>query len=147
MWAPMIVKRQIVIQPCFSLPNLVPITQIDFVVLHRAPQAFDKNIIKGSPSSIHADRNASRFQAPCKHLAGKLAPLITIEDIRFARLERSLQRGETERRVQTDRHLPTQHIPTEPVHDRHQIDKTTGQPNVCDVRTPDLIGADDPQLT
>ena len=45
-----------------------------------APQPFNKNSIKGSTTSIHADRNAGRDQPSGKDQARKLTPLITLDE-------------------------------------------------------------------
>src|SRR5579871_6171299 len=39
------------------------------------------------------------------------------------------------------RQRPTQHVPAEPVHHRHQVDEALRHPDIRDVRAPDLIDA------
>ncbi len=40
------VKRQILMKSGLRLLNVLPVTQIDFVILDRTPQPFNKNIVK-----------------------------------------------------------------------------------------------------
>ena len=76
-----------------------------------------------------------------KTFTGKLRPLIAVEDFRPT-LSQCLPQGlQAEIQLHRQRQPPAQHEPAEPIHDRHQIDKTLGHRDVGDVRAPDLIAS------
>jgi hypothetical protein len=55
--------------------------QVNFLLLHRAPEPFDNYIIQHSPMPIHADTDLFRFQDRDPVPTGKLHPLIGIENL------------------------------------------------------------------
>ena len=54
--------------------------EIDFLILDTTPQSLDKDIVKASSDTSHANFDAPIYQLVCKRTSGKLSPLITIED-------------------------------------------------------------------
>ncbi len=63
-----------------------------------------------------------------------------MEDLRLAATpEGDLQSLETEGRLKAVRELPTEHVPGEQIHNRHQVEKTFLQRDVGDVGRPELI--------
>jgi hypothetical protein len=109
--------------------------------------SLDENVVQCSPSAIPADANSCRFESVGKFRTGKLDSLITIEDVRCSHLECSIQRFQAKTRIKRDRDFPSQHRPTEPIDNRHQIDKPSLQADVGDITTPHLIAALDALAT
>lgn len=113
--------------------------KVDLFVFHRPPQPLYKNIVIDPASTIHTDPNLRCHQLPKKLRACKLDPLVRIENPWLRDIQGSLQRPNAESRIQRRRKLPSQHIPTAPVHHRHQIQKSANHANIRDVRAPNLI--------
>ncbi len=53
----MIVKIKIGLKSLTNVLHTLIIMQINLFILHRAPQAFDKDIVQGTPSTIPTDAN------------------------------------------------------------------------------------------
>jgi hypothetical protein len=89
---------------------------------------------------IHADGDRVALQGGGEIVAGELAGLVCIEDLRPAVLgERFLECLDTELRAERVRQPPRQHSTAHPVHDYHQVEEALGHRDVSDVRAPDLI--------
>ena len=56
--------------------------QIQLFVFHTAPQAINKHIVQPTTFAAHADLGFMFFEQTDKFLAGKMATLIGIEDLR-----------------------------------------------------------------
>ena len=72
------------------LPGLSPVlesVQVDALVLERAPEAFDEDVIHPSAFAVHRDLHPSVFEHLGEILAGELAALIRVEDLRAAVLD------------------------------------------------------------
>src|SRR5207244_10966559 len=108
--------------------------QVNLFVFHGSPQPLGENVVQRASTSIHADHNARALQSSCELLAGELCSLIGIEDLRLRFLQSTIQRRQTEARVQRDRDFPLHDIAAEPVQNRHQIHESTPQSNVSDNR-------------
>jgi hypothetical protein len=67
--------------------------QVNFLLLHRAPEPFDKYLIQRSPTPISADTDLFRFQGRDPVPTGKLLPLLGIEKLRAPLVERCLRFG------------------------------------------------------
>lgn len=93
----------------------LPYQSIPFIPLdaHTVAILFPDRLVK---YSIHADTNPLRFQAVFVFYACKLIPLIRLESLRFAPLERVLQCFHTKHDIQRIGQVPGQHIPAVPVH-------------------------------
>lgn len=109
--------------PCLRHHHVV--VKIQLLVFDRAPEALDKDITP-LPSS-------SEIQAR------ELHPLVRLENLRLRDSERPLQRLQTEARVQCRRKLQGKDISAAPVQDRHQMNKTVSQRDVCDIRCLRLV--------
>ena len=59
------------------------------------------------------------------------------------RPERLLERLQAELAIDRDRQLPRQHVPAEPVENRHQVHEAVPQPHVRDVGAPHLVDTGD----
>src|SRR5918997_6328815 len=54
-----IIKLEVTPNPLLCLCNTLIIMQVNFLILHRVPEPFDKYIIQRSPTPIHADTDLS----------------------------------------------------------------------------------------
>src|SRR3989339_1259647 len=75
----MVVEVEIFRQPFLRLCDSFVPFQIHVLILHAAPQALNKYIVKRPAASVHTDGYVLCRQPPYKLLAGKLTALITIE--------------------------------------------------------------------
>ena len=60
------------------------VVEIDVLVLKRPPEAFDVNVVQGPVYAVHADLDAVLFEDRDERIRGELAPLIRVEDRRYA---------------------------------------------------------------
>ena len=77
-------EAEVGLKPCLQISNAVVGVQVNMLVLHRAPESLDKDVVHPSSFAIHADCNVVRLQDACELFAGELAPLIGVEDLRPA---------------------------------------------------------------
>ncbi len=123
----------------------VVVLQVDLLVLHGAPEALGKYVVHGPSPSIHADADLRRLQPAGEIRARELDTLIAVDDLGRCSSQGSVERLQAEGCIQRDRHRPRYHVPTEPVHNRHQIHEPLRESDVRDIRPPDLIGSRDGQ--
>ena len=57
--------------------------QLHLFVLHAPLQPFPEHIIPPAPSAVHTDLDARVFQESSELLAGELAALVRVEDVRI----------------------------------------------------------------
>jgi hypothetical protein len=115
--------------------------QIHTLVLHCAPQSFNKHVVQPPPFAIHAYSHPRAFQRSYPSLARKLAALIRVEDFRSSSCnsEGFLKCLQAEPPLQCVRELPRQHRSRTPIHHRHQVRKTFAHRDVGNVCTPRFI--------
>ena len=75
MRAPAVVEIQITAEASAGFSNAGISVQIDFLILHRAPEPLDKHIVTPSSLAVHADRDLVLQQQPSEVTAGKLTSL------------------------------------------------------------------------
>ena len=95
--------------------------RIDVLVLDRAPETLDEDVVQSAATAIHADANASTLQDRREGKSSKLDTLVGIEYLWLTPCQRLLQSHLTEQAVQRIRELPGQHIAAMPIHDCHQV--------------------------
>jgi len=135
-----IVEGEICTQSLGGLGHGLVVLEIDFFILDASPESLHEDVIPAPPSSIPTDTDAFLFEEVGEIFAGELRALIAVEDIRLGVPERSLHGRDAEEAVQGVGEFPGEHVPAEPVHYSHQIDKAVLQPDVGDVGTPHLVG-------
>lgn len=135
----LIVKMKVGSQARHGLGNALIGLEVNLLILDRPPQALDENGIQRAASPIHADDDVRFLKTPREGVAGQLAALIGVENLGLASTQRSIQCLQAEIDFQADRNRPGEYIATEPVDDRHQLDKALSHPYIGDVATPDLI--------
>src|SRR5215475_11304920 len=96
-------------------------------------------MVERPSTPVHTHLSPRCCQPSCKVETGKLCPLIIMKDLRVSHTKRLLQCLQTAPHIHRDGHRPRQDIPTEPIHHCHQVHKSTLEPNIRDVRTPDVI--------
>ena len=138
----LVVPPEIGRQAVFGLGDIPVVMKIDFLLFDRPPEAFHEDIVQGSASAIHADPDGMRFQEIDEDLGRILGPLIGIEDLGNGLHQDPGEGGAAEFRVHGHRNLPIQDVARVPVDDGREIDKPLLETDVRDIRTEDLIGAD-----
>jgi hypothetical protein len=81
------------------------------------------------------------FQHARECLAGKLHPLVAVENLRFGLDQGPVERADTEITFQAVGDLPTDHESRKPVDDCYKVDESTSKPDLRDIDAPDVIGA------
>lgn len=121
--------------------------EIDALVLHGPPQAFDEDIVNPAAPAIHADRYFGLAQHGGKGVAGELTALIGIEDFGLAVTGHgALQSFDAKSSVHRVRDAPGQYLARRPVHDRHQIEEAPPHRQIGHVGAPHLIGPRDRKI-
>ena len=138
MWPLVIVELEVAVQSRLQVWDVSIVVEVDVLVLDRAPQAFDEDIVQSSTSAVHADLDVCTLQDAGELDGCELHPLVCVKD-HWNGLSQCLpQCNPTEQAVQGVRQLPGQDVATEPVEDGHQVHKATPHRHVGDVGTPDL---------
>ena len=75
----LIVKVEIVSQSTPSRGNRVIIVEIDFLILHTAPEPLNEDVVKIAASAVSTDGNLSRLKPIGKRLRSKLSALVIVE--------------------------------------------------------------------
>ena len=77
----LVVERQIALHALVCSPDGVVGVQIHLLVFDAFPESLDEHVVPPTPFPVHADLDAVVGQQPRERLAGKLAPLIGIENL------------------------------------------------------------------
>ena len=139
----MAIILEVRLQSFMTIGSRRVLLEIDVLIFHGSPQTFDHDVVNRSTFAVHADRDRFLFQSLRENLARQLKPLIRVEDLRSAILQRFLQGLNAELDVHAVGSLPCQYVAAVPVHDRRQILISPTHRNERDVAGPDLIGTDD----
>ena len=95
-----VVEVKVGVEPGLGLPSVRVSLQVDLFVLHCPPQPLHKYVVSVPPFSVHADSNTIPLDKPGKGLAGELAPLVGVEDLRLSFAQRLLEGLEAEVDIQ-----------------------------------------------
>ena len=79
-----VVEAKVGVEPGLGLPSVRVSLQVDLFVLHCPPQPLHKDVVSVPPFPVHADSNTIPLDKPGKGLAGELAPLVGVEDLRLS---------------------------------------------------------------
>ena len=110
------------------------------MVFDGPPQPLNEDVVLASTTAVHADRNVVVFECLGEIVAGKLCPLVRIEDFRRTIAVQSvIERMDTEIRLKSIGNTPGQDSSAIPVHDNDKIHKPTDHRNIGDVTAPNLV--------
>src|SRR4249919_541141 len=111
-----VVEAEILADRGAGLGDRVVSSQVDLLVLDRSPEPLDEDVVAPGTLAVHADRDPVPGQHTDEHLAGELAALIGVEDLRPAVAAQSLLEGlDAERRLHGNRQPPGENPAAEPV--------------------------------
>ena len=119
--------------------------EVDFFILEAAPQTLDKDVVHEPAPAVHANGYFRLEKPASEQVAGKLAPLVGVEDLRLTFCQGRFQSSQAELRLQTVGEFPAQHIAAEPIHHGHQVEKAVFHRNIGDIGAPNLVGIGDIQ--
>ena len=85
-----VVKSEVIGKASAAVDHVGVIIQIDLLVLHRAPESLDHNIIKRSTFAVHTDLQRLTLKCFDKFVARVLRSLIGIKNFRTADTKRIL---------------------------------------------------------
>jgi len=106
----MVVEVEVVMQSRFQLWDRVILHEVDVLVLDRAPQALDENVVQGSAPAVHAHLDAGSLQDADELDGRELRTLIGVEDSRHSLFQCLPQRDPTEETIHSVRQLPSQNV-------------------------------------
>src|SRR5438445_10752841 len=96
MLAFVVVKAEPGANPSLGLGNVLIGIEVDFLVFEAAPQPLDEDIVHAPALAVHADGDPMSLEGAGEIVAGELAALVGIEDLRPAvARERFLERLHT----------------------------------------------------
>ena len=122
----LVVERHPPVDYPLRLEAILQIVQVYRLVLQRAPQPFDEHVVQTTTAPVHRAPYPGRLQLAGERDAGELAALIGVEDLGNAEVFQSVrQRLQAEGGVHRVGQPPGQHPPARPVHDRHQVQKSS----------------------
>ncbi len=78
-------ERDVLLSSALGLAHAVVGMQIDLFVFDTLPEPFHEDVITPAAGAIHADGHAVLLQQSGELAAGELAPLVGVEDGRYAR--------------------------------------------------------------
>ena len=139
--AAVIVEREVVRQSFPRLVNVPVGMEIDMLVLHGPPQPLGKDVVKAPAARVHADPDVVVLQDGGVILACELYALIRIMNDRHIGEQRVLQGADAEIRFQRVRQPPGDDVAGEPIEDRGEVAEAVCEPDVRDIRSPNLVGA------
>lgn len=140
-----VIEQEVIFQSCLSLGHGLITLDINVLVFDAPPKPLGKDVVEGPTAGVHADSDLLLLQSLRKIRTGKLASLIRVEDLGGCMVQSFFESLHTECRLQAVGESPGQNIAGEPIQDRHQVHKTMDEPDVGDIRTPDLVGPLDGQ--
>ena len=110
------------------------------MVFDGPPQPLNEDVVLASSTAVHADRNVVICECVDEIVAGKLCPLVRVEDFRRSITVQSvIERVDTEIRLKGIGNAPGQDSSAIPIHDNDKIHKTTGHRNIGDVTAPNMV--------
>src|SRR5438445_11867577 len=96
MRALIVVKVEVALQGREQIEAAGEVAGVDQFVLERAPQPFDKNVVEGSTTAIHTDRDATFVERRQKLGGGELRALIGVPDFGVTKAEGGVDRSQAE---------------------------------------------------
>ncbi len=118
------------------------------MVFDGPPQPLNKDVVLASATAIHADRNVVIFECLGEIIAGKLCPLVRVEDFRRSiAVQGVIKRMYTEIRLKSIGNAPGQDSSAIPVHDNDKIHKLTSHRNIGDVTAPNMVDVIDREIS
>ena len=110
--------------------------EVHLLVFEASPQSLHEDVVHTAALAVHADRDLVVLQGAGEVLAGELAALVSIEDLRPAVAR---ERFHTKLGAECVRQPPRQHGAAHPVHDDDEVKEALGHRDIGNVRAPDLV--------
>ena len=140
MLAPAVVEVEVLRQSFTGVINGAIRLQVHVFVFHRPPQSLGKDVVETPSARVHTDLYVVVFQDCGVDPARVLDALIRIVDDRHVGEQRVPQGMDAEIRLQGFRQSPSDDVAGEPVENRGEVTESFFQPDVGDVRSPNLVG-------
>lgn len=113
---------------------------IDFVLFQTPPKPFGEHIVDPPSFPVHTDSDFVTFKDSGEFFTRELGTLVRIEYLRFSiEKHRFFEAFGTEPSIQSSREPPREHLPRIPVDDGDEVDEASFEPDVGDIRSPDLV--------
>ena len=121
--------------------------QVDLLVLQRAPEPLDEDVVVEAALAIHADLDPALQQYVGEIFRGELRALVRVENLWATVAVHGFVQGlHAEARLQRVGQAPGEHPPRIPIDDRHQVDEASCHRDVGDVGGPHLIDPGNRQI-
>lgn len=107
-WPPGVVVLHPPVHSGLQLGHFGVFLQVDVLVFDASPEPLDKHVVHPPPPPVHADLHAPFLEPAGPLLAGKLAALVGVKDLRHAACARlcTLQRQQAQAGVHRVAHCP-----------------------------------------
>src|ERR1035437_1069396 len=147
MGATAVIKIEVAAQSLSGNGNGIVAVQIDFLVFHGLPEAFDKDVVAPAAFTVHADLNAILFEHADEGRAGELAALIGVHDLWWAVFQNGFfQRLNTRVSRQRVGQAPSENSARGPIEYGGKIDESLLHRDIRRVHGPDLIRSIDGEM-
>lgn len=141
-----IVQMNVAIHTMPRLARTVVIVDIDLIVFQAAPETLNDDVILGTTLAVHADPNLVFLQQIDILWTGKMAALITVNNLGLTPRQRPSHRLQHEGDFQALIDLPIDDIAGIPIHDGVQVHPAVLHTDIRDVHRPHLIRLGNQQL-
>src|SRR6266536_855077 len=101
-----VVESEVVLEPSSQFWHGSIVLEVNVLVFDRPPEAFDKDVIEGAATAVHADADASGFEAASEFQGGELHALVGVEDLGMSSEQRLPQRVQAKPALQCVGQLP-----------------------------------------
>lgn len=116
------------------------LVSVNFVLFQAPPKPFGEHVVDPPSFSVHTDPDFVASQYSGEFLARELRTLVGVEYFRFSKEKDGFfEAFGTELSIERGRESPRKHLSRIPVDDGNEIDEASFEPDVRDVRSPDLV--------
>jgi hypothetical protein len=135
----MIVELEVLVDPVSGLPRRVVLIEINLFIFEASPESLSENVVDGPTFAIHADLDVSGDEPLQIAIAGKVAPLITVEDDGERRPKSPIHSLQNEWHLQRLIEGPGDHVAGIPVHDCDEVHPAFEEADVGNIDAPNMV--------
>ncbi len=84
MWPLVVIERKVLGQPEGEFCHVAITLEVQVFILEAAPEALNKGVVKGPPSTVQADGHTFSLEHIGEGRTRELRALVAIKDLRFA---------------------------------------------------------------
>ena len=135
-----VIESEVPLQSLLELLHRLVILEVYILVLEATPEPLHEYVVERSIPPVHADPDTMRFKDTDERLRCKLTSLVRIKYRRHAPYRyRFFESRDAELGVHRVRYPPGQHLARIEVDNRREIHVAALEPDIGDIRSPDLV--------